>query len=135
MYFNPTKSIHLSINSKVMYWIQNSKSRYLTRSVHKNLGIVMSNDLSWNQHYEKIIPKAYRILGLLCCCFSQFESVWVCFFLYLSLVRSQVMYWSIFRRPNLIKDIIIVERIQRRVTKFIIILVTLTGSKNLIYYP
>jgi len=30
----------------------------MTRSVHKDLGIVMSDDLSWNQHCEKIIPKA-----------------------------------------------------------------------------
>ena len=135
MYFNPIKSIHLSINSKVMYWIQNSKSRYLTRSVHKDLGIVMSNDLSWNQHYEKIIPKAYRMLGLLRRFFSQFESAFTYTYSVSLVVRSQVTYCSIVWRPNLIKDIILVEQIQRRVTKFIIILVTLTGSKNLTYYP
>jgi len=92
----------------------------MTRSVHKDLGIVMSDDLSWNQHYKKIIPKAYRMLGLLRHCFSQFQSVFAKRILYLSLVRSQVMYCSIVWRSSLIKDIILVERIQRRATKFIL---------------
>ena len=72
MYFNPNKSIHLSINAKVMISTEYRIARtdIMTRSVGKDLGIVMSYDLSWNQHYEKIIPKAYRMLGLLRRCFS-----------------------------------------------------------------
>ena len=52
-----------------------------------------------------------------------FQPVSVCFAkrtLHLSLVRSQVMYCSIDWRPNLIKDITLVEWIQRRATKFIL---------------
>ena len=64
--------------------------------------------------------KAYRMLGLLHCCFSQFQSVFAKRTLYLSLVKSQAMCCSIVWRPNLIKDITLVERIQRRATKFIL---------------
>jgi len=39
---------------------------------------------------------------------------------YISLVRSQVTYCSIIWRPALIKHITLVERIQRRATKFIL---------------
>ena len=120
MYFNPTKSIHLSINVKVGTEYRIARSDIMARSVHKDLSIVMSDDLSWNQHNEKIIPKAYRMLGLLHHCFSQFQFVFTKRALYLSLVRSQVMYCSIVWRPNLIKNITLVKRIQRRETKFIL---------------
>ena len=40
--------------------------------------------------------------------------------LYISLVRSQVTYCSVIWRPNLIKDITLIEQIQRRATKFIL---------------
>jgi len=120
MYFNPTKSIHLSINAKISTVYRIASTDIVTWSVHKDLGIVMTDDLSWNQHYENIIPKAYRMLGLLHHCFSQFQTVPAKRTLYLSLVRSQVMYCSIIWRPNLIKDITLVERIQRRATKFIV---------------
>ena len=53
--FQPTKSIHLSINAKVsIYWIQNivASTDIMTRSIHKDLaiGITMSDDLSWKQY-------------------------------------------------------------------------------------
>jgi len=48
MYFNPTKSIHLSINAKVSTEYRIASTDIMTRSVHKDLGIVMSDDLSWN---------------------------------------------------------------------------------------
>ena len=40
--------------------------------------------------------------------------------LYLTLVRSQLIYCSQLWRPFLIKDIMILERVQRRATKFIL---------------
>ena len=35
-------------------------------------------------------------------------------------MRSQVTYCSVIRRPNLIKDITLIEQVQRRATKFIL---------------
>ena len=37
MYFNPTKSIHLSINAKVSTEYRIARSDIMTRSVHKDL--------------------------------------------------------------------------------------------------
>ena len=105
MYFNPTKIIHLSINAKVSTEYRIPGTDIMTRRVHRDLGIIMSDDLSWNQHHEKIIPKGYRILGLLRRCFSQFRSV----FAQREYLSLQVVYCSIVWRPNLIKDITLVK--------------------------
>ena len=32
---------------------------------HKDLGIILSSNLTWDAHYNQIIAKAYSILGLL----------------------------------------------------------------------
>ena len=60
------------------------------------------------------------MLGLLCRSFSRHQTVTVKKTLYISLVRSQVTYYSMIWRPNLIRDITLIEQIQRRATKFIL---------------
>jgi len=80
-----TKSIYLRINAKAITEHRIADTNIVTKIVHEDLGIVMCNDLSWNQHYEKIIPKAYRILGLLR---RQFQFVSAKRTLYIFLVRS-----------------------------------------------
>jgi len=54
MYFNPTKSIHLHINAKAITEYRIADTNIVTKNVHKDLGI---DDLSWNQHYEKLPQK------------------------------------------------------------------------------
>ena len=76
---------------------------------HRDLGVVFSTDLSWNKHYEHIITKAYRSLGLLRRTFSNTNSISVKKLLYTSLVRSQLIYGSQIWHPHLIKDIVILE--------------------------
>ena len=65
MFFNPKKSVHLYINAKIITNYKIADTQVLTNSSHKNLGIIISSDLSWDQHYKNIIPKTYRMLGLL----------------------------------------------------------------------
>ena len=84
---------------------------------HTDLGIVMSADLFWGKHYDLI---SYRTLGLLRHTFNTANSVHVKKLLYLSLVRSQLTYCSIIWWSYLHKDILILEKIQRRATKFIL---------------
>ena len=119
MCFNPQKSVHL-INSKVTTNYKIADTQVVTNSSHKDLGITISSDLSWDQHYKNIIPKAYRMLGLLRRSFSRHQTVTAKKTLYISLVRSQVTYCSMIWRPNLIRDITLIEQIQRRATKFIL---------------
>ena len=64
--------------------------------------------------------KAYRSLGLLRRHFSRHISSAAKKSLYVSLVRSRLTYCSVVWRPHLIKDILKLEGIQRRSTRFIL---------------
>ena len=90
------------------------------RESHKDLGIVMSHDLSWNKHYDYLLSKAYRTLGLLCRTFSNTMSIHAKKVLYISLVRSRLSYCSPIWRPRLLKDIKSIENVQRRATNYIL---------------
>ena len=61
-----------------------------------------------------------KTLSLLHRTFNTINSVHVKKLLYLSLIRSQLTYCSITWRPYLHKDILMLEKIQRRATKFIL---------------
>ena len=68
-----------------------------------------------------IISKAYRQLGLIRRTFSIYVSVKAKKLLYLSLVRSQLTYCSQLWTPQfIIKDIVALEKVRRRVTKYIL---------------
>ena len=89
------------INAKVITNYKIADTQVLTNSSHKNLGIT---DLSRDQHYKNIIHKTYRMLGLLHCSFSKHQTVTAKRTLYISLVRSQVIYCSVIWKPNHIKQ-------------------------------
>ena len=88
-------------------------------SQHKDLGVTFSTDLHWTEHYNIIIAKAYQTLGLLRRTFSV-DSTAAKKQLYISLVRSQLLYCSQLWRPQLLKDVFTLERVQRRATKYIL---------------
>ena len=58
-------------------------------SQHKDLGIIVSSDLSWSDHILYISAKAYKTLGLLRHSFCKSNSVTSKKLLYISLVRSR----------------------------------------------
>ena len=118
--FNTTKSVHLSFKSEITTTFKLLDVPVVTNTTHKDLGIILSVDLSWDYHYEYITSKAYRMLGLLRRTFSKSLSVSAKKLLYISLVRSQLIYGSPIWRPFLIKDIKLIEQVQRRATKFIL---------------
>ena len=64
-FFNTNKFIHLSFNSKfpTSYFVGNSIIQ--TSISHRDLGIIIPTNSSWKDHYNHIIAKAYRTLGLL----------------------------------------------------------------------
>ena len=86
----------------------------------KDLGIIFSNDLFWTHHYKQIITKDYQKLGIICRTFSALIPTHTKQLLYLSLIRSQLTYCSQIWRPCLIKDIISLEQVQHRATKYIL---------------
>ena len=122
--FNDSKCTLLSIRGKnfsttsATYVIDDKPVKSV--NFQKDLGIVLTSDLSWNEHYSHISAKAYKSLGLIKRIFGNNKQVSVRKCLYLTLVRSQLGYSSVIWRPRFIKDIIALERIQRRATKFVL---------------
>ena len=116
--FKPSKSVHVSYNSKISTYLINDSMINL-KSHHKDLGIVVSDDLQWHLHHNYILDKSYKILGMIRRTFGKSNSVTTKAKLYTSLIRSQLAYCSIIWRLYLIQDIIKLESIQHRATKFI----------------
>ena len=100
-----------------LYQVNNQPLVSVTK--HKDLGVIVCANLSWSEHIKFITAKAYRSLHLIRKTFSSHSSS-LRLHLYLSLVRSQLCYCSQLWRPRLLKDIICLEQIQRRATKFIL---------------
>ena len=84
------------------------------------VAILMTSNLSWSEHIALITSKAYKKLGLLRRTFCSRNTSCVKRILYLSLVRSNLLFGSQVWRPSLLKDIKALENIQRRATKFIL---------------
>ena len=89
-------------------------------SSYKDLGIAITQTLSWSSHVEKICCNAYRSLHVIKRNIPPFSAVGLKKRLYLTLVRSHLSYSSQLWRPHLAKDITNLERVQRRATKFIL---------------
>ena len=85
--------------------------------IHKDLGLMVSHDLSWDTHYDYLASRAYKTIGLLRRNFSSTDSIFKKKLLYILLVCSQLTYCS---QPYLIKDIVKLENIQQRATKYIL---------------
>ena len=85
----------------------------------RDLGVIMSHDLSWSNHVSVVVAKAYKVLGFLRRSFHSAHSS-LHRLLYTSLIRSQLTYCCQVWRPHLLKDIQVLERVQRRATKWIL---------------
>ena len=96
-------------------------SKYMLNGVetctYKDLG---SGSFSLQTHYDLITTRAYRTLGLIRRTFTTKTNINEKKVLYISLVRSQLLYCSVLWRPKLIRDIQLLERVRRRATKYIL---------------
>ena len=118
--FNNHKCLLLQFcsNFQTSYTINGCKLEVLES--HRDLGVIINKDLSWSDQYKHISGRAYKLLGLLRRTFGNSASITTKKTLYLSLVRSQLVYCSQLWRPYLINHIVQLERIQRRATRFIV---------------
>ena len=80
----------------------------------RDLGVLVSDDLSWSAHYDLLCSRAYKILGLLRRVFNNV------FAIVASTFPSHLTYYSVVWRPHLIKDIATLEKIQRSTSKYIL---------------
>ena len=125
LFFNVMKCVSLSFcsspsvsQSRLTYRINSQTVDHVEH--YKDLGIVLTHNLSWESHYEYILSNGYKMLGLLRRTFSNVGCVQAKKVLYLSLVRSKLTYCSQIWRPQFLKDIQSLESIQRRATKYIL---------------
>lgn len=81
---------------------------------------MMSDNLSWSSHHQYVCSKAYKALHLIKASIPISSKVDVKKALYVSLVRSRLTYCSQLWRPQYAKDVRLIERIQRRATKYVL---------------
>ena len=88
--------------------------------LYHDFGVILTSNLSWNEHYKHLLSNAYRILSLIRRTFITTHCPQNKRTLCLLLVHSRLMYCSPVWRPQFIKDIKVIERVQRQATKFIL---------------
>ena len=71
----------------------------ITTELHKDLGVIMSNNLSWAEHLKFISSRAYKLLGR---SRSRSHHPNIKKILYISHIRSQLTYCSQVWRPHLL---------------------------------
>ena len=114
MHFNYEKFTLLSFFSRFNSTYTINDSPIVSKTSHKDLGVVITSDLKWNAHLEFILSKAYKVLHLLRRTFNTTNSITTKKFLYLCLIRSRFSYCSPIWRPFLLKNIKLLEDLQRR---------------------
>ena len=108
----------LSLHQQPNYTLEDYNVQPLDQ--HRDLGVFLLTDLSWIAHYKKICCNGYCSLYLIRHSFSSALLVNLKRDLYLAVVKPQLTYCSQVWRPKPIKEILLLERIQRRGTKFIL---------------
>ena len=89
-------------------------------SLHKDLGIIITQQMSWSTHINRVCSCVYHSLHVIKRNIPQNSSLALRKILYLTLVRSHLCYSSQLWRPHLFKDTNNMERVQRRATKLIL---------------
>ena len=79
---------------------------------YKDLGVIATTDLTWKAHYGYLASSAYKTLGLLQHTFHSVPSIHATKLLSVTLIHTQLLYFSQVWRPHFIKDIKL-ERFRR----------------------
>jgi hypothetical protein len=96
------------------YFIGNNKLAAVTSEC--DLGVIVQSDLKVSLQLSKVCKTANRILGMISRTFT-YKSADIVVLLYKSLVRPHLDYCVQTWRPHLIKDIELIEKVQKRVTR------------------
>ena len=119
--FNTAKCQVISFGRKINfafnYRLNNDLLVYA--SDFNDLGVTVSNTLSWNAHIRKIVSKSNRLLGLIKRTLGFRAPIKAKLLLYKSLIRSTLMYASVIWYPDR-ASFKLLEGVQRRATKYIL---------------
>jgi hypothetical protein len=135
MKFNVRKCFILSISNR---------NRILTFEYHfgngilqrvdefVDLGVTITNHLTWSPHISNIVAKARRNLGYIKRILGPKAPLQAKRMLYISLVRSVLQYCSQLWSPYLRKDTVRIESVQRQATRFMVNYIDLTYKDRLL---
>ena len=82
----------------------------------KDLGITILHDLSWTFHVVEVVNKANKVLHLIKCTIGSVNKQ-ILSTLYKALVRPILEYASPVWCPYLVKNIVLLEKVQRRASR------------------
>jgi len=102
--FNLSKFVYLSFKCKLDNTYTMSDTCIPRTNSHKDLGLILSEDLSWDKHYKIIAAHAYKVLGLIHCTLLPCHSISTMVKLYVSLVHSQLLYCTQIWRPHALDE-------------------------------
>ena len=85
----------------------------------KDLWILISNDLKWEKQYSQAVAKANKVLGLIKRNLTDRSKETVISLYNIWLGLTHLEYWCPIWNPHYIKDIKLVEGVQRRATKLV----------------
>jgi hypothetical protein len=86
----------------------------------KDLGIIIDRKLNWNVHVSKTVSKANKVMGLVKRTVGYNAHTSVTRQLYISLVRSLLEYCTPVWNGLAMHDVILIERVQRSATRYIL---------------
>ena len=88
--------------------------------VEKDLGILLSHNLSWNNHVDVISSKVQKMLNVLRRTCKDINDIRTKKLLYIAWVRSRLEHASVVWSPHTKRNINNLEQVQRRPTRFIL---------------
>ena len=123
MEFNFSKCKVMRITRKKVpferdYYLGNYKLNRVI--IEKDLGILISHNLNWNEHIDFIASKSHRMLNLLYRTCKGISDTQVKKSFYLSWVRSRLEYACPVWSPYTKRNIRAFEQVQRKSTRFIV---------------
>ncbi|PJE77517.1 hypothetical protein CI610_03559 [invertebrate metagenome] len=126
---NKCKVLSLKATQKRKYYMEGSGGERIQLEHVKNekdIGVTIDEDLNFKTHIQLIVNKANSIVGLIRRSFVYLDEL-MFKMLFKALVRPHLEYAAIVWNPSKVKDIELIENVQRRATKLI------PGFKNISY--
>ena len=120
MEFNASKCHVLHFSGKNKQYLYHIKGTLLKASdTEKDLGVLISKDLKPSKHIKEVVTKANQCLGMIRRSFSHIDRD-IFLLVYKTFIRPKLEYCSNIWSPHLIKDINLLENVQRRATKMVV---------------
>lgn len=114
---NATKCsvLHLGINNpRNPYFFMGMQLQQVEKQ--EDLGVLVTSDLKWNEHVSKIVKKTNSLVYLVKCVFKNLSPKSLTK-IYVRYVRPLLEYASVVWCPYFVKDVDLLEKVQRRFTK------------------